>query len=367
VHKRQRKLAIVVATSGDTGSAAIHCIKGRQDMNIFVMMPGQGRISELQERQMTTVLDENVYSIAIDGSSDDADVIIKGVFADTKFVEEYGLCTINSPNWARIMAQIVHFFYAYLRICPQCDRELVFSLPSGGFGNGFSGYLAKRMGLPIKYLIPAVSENDTLHRFFSQGLLAPAATVVKTISPAMDINMPYNIQRLLFYLADEDGAKVKKWMEAVEHGEAVKFDEDLISKARSLYRSSSFTQQQVREGIKAGHRDHGYVFCPHSAIAFLAARQAHRQGEEAPIAVAATAHPAKFVETVEEVLRGRENDEKGTSFDHLPIPPQLAGIREQETRCLQWARTSDWATSWQCELCALIAQAHQTSRSLPEK
>lgn len=356
VRKRQRKLSIIVATSGDTGSAAIHCVKGRQNMNIFVLLPGQGRIAELQERQMTTVLDKNVFSIAVDGTSDDADVAVKGVFADPEFVEKYGVCTINSPNWARIMMQLVHFFYAYLRVCPECDREIVFSIPSGGFGNGFSGYLTKRMGLPVKYFIPAVNDNDTLHRFFAHGELAPSDVVVKTISPAMDINVPYNIERLLYYLSGENAEKVREWMTHLEQSPngKVKFDEELMAKARALYRSASATQQEVKAGIEFSHRIYDYVFCPHTAIAFLAAQKAHQQGEEAPIVVAATAHPAKFVDTVEEVLR------KVNADYSLPVPPQLAGIRERETRCLQWARPADWADVWTRDLQSLVTLSYQS-------
>ena len=217
-------LTILGATSGDTGSAAIHGVRGRAGIDIFILHPHQ-RVSPIQERQMTTVLDANVHNVAIRGSFDDGQRIVKQLFNDLSFRDQYRLGAINSINWARILAQMVYYFSAWAQVSggdPQ--RRLTFAVPTGNFGDIFAGYLAHRMGLPVERLVLATNRNDILSRFFQRGHYGTAG-VAPTVSPSMDIQRASNFERYLFYLLDQDAAQVAHLMAQLEQSGEIRISE----------------------------------------------------------------------------------------------------------------------------------------------
>ncbi len=210
------QLNIVGATSGDTGSAAIYGVRGKERIQIFILHP-KGRVSPIQERQMTTVLDANVHNIAVRGTFDDAQGIVKSLFNDLSFKSAYRLGAVNSINWARILAQTVYYFYAWGRVSGgDPARPVSFSVPTGNFGDVFAGYLAKRMGLPIERLVIATNRNDILTRFVQTGVYAVGDAVYQTLSPAMDIQIASNFERYLYYLHDGDAAQVRGLLDEMQ-------------------------------------------------------------------------------------------------------------------------------------------------------
>ena len=205
------EMNIVAATSGDTGSAAIYGVRGRERIRIFVMHP-HGRVSPVQERQMTTVLDSNVCNLAVDGTFDDCQNMVKALFGDLPFRDHFKLGAVNSINWARVLAQIVYYFYAAFRVQEATGAAKVrFSVPTGNFGDIFAGYVALKMGLPIDRLVLATNENDILSRYFNTGIYS-LGEVAPTLSPSMDIQVASNFERYLYYLAGEDAVKLASWM-----------------------------------------------------------------------------------------------------------------------------------------------------------
>ena len=206
--KASKKLTVLGATSGDTGSAAIHAFRGKKDINVFILHP-HNRVSEVQRRQMTSVLDENIFNIAVEGTFDDCQKIVKELFVDEELQQHTSLTAINSINWARLIAQVVYYFWSYLQIN---DEEINFIVPSGNFGNVFSANVAKKMGLPIDKLIVATNENDILCRVINSGEYRPSK-VKPSLSPSMDIQVASNFERLLFDVLSNDDQKVAKSMQ----------------------------------------------------------------------------------------------------------------------------------------------------------
>eukprot|EP01116_Phalansterium_solitarium_P019644 TRINITY_DN5579_c0_g1_i1.p1 TRINITY_DN5579_c0_g1~~TRINITY_DN5579_c0_g1_i1.p1 ORF type:complete len:486 (+),score=186.39 TRINITY_DN5579_c0_g1_i1:114-1571(+) len=311
VHKRGQKLSVVVATSGDTGAAAIEAVRCKANMHVYVLYPN-GRVSAVQERQMITVLDGNVHVVRMDGTSDDLDDVVKALFADLDFKRAYGLCTINSINWARIMLQTVHFFVAYLRVWDAVGSvsppRVNFSIPTGAFGNGFAGFLAHKMGLPIEKLVLATNENDVLCRFITTGVFA-ASSVVPTVSPAIDIGVPYNIERLLFYLTDADSQQVTSWMRAIDSGAGFTLDDAHHARLRSLFVSASVSTSETVETIGTVYAAANYLLDPHSAVGLRAHNKLAAAGSASPAydatlpcVLLATAHPFKFMDTIERAV-----------------------------------------------------------------
>ncbi len=284
---------VLGATSGDTGSAAIYGLKGRENINIFILHP-HNKVSRIQKLQMTTVEDRNVYNIAIKGTFDDCQAIVKSIFGDVEFKERYHLAAVNSINWARILAQIVYYFYAYLKT--QVD-ELYFSVPTGNFGDIFAGYVAKRMGLPIKKLILATNSNDILYRFVNFGDYSKGE-VVKTLSPSMDIQIASNFERYLYYLYDGDCEKVKVNMERFQKDGSLKFPLDVLKKVREDFDSFRVSEKDTLNTIKTFYDETGYIIDPHTACGVFAAKRSGYRN----VVCLATAHPAKFPEAIYEAI-----------------------------------------------------------------
>ena len=309
------RLNILGATSGDTGSAAIAGVRGQERIDIFILHPYQ-RVSPIQERQMTTVLDQNVHNIAIRGTFDDGQRIVKELFNDLEFKREYSLGAVNSINWARILAQIVYYFYAWGRVTvgdPQ--QRVTFSVPTGNFGDIFAGYMALRMGLPVERLILATNRNDILSRFVHSGVYQ-AGAVYPTISPSMDIQISSNFERYLYYLMNEDTAGVRALMEQMARTGKLEVTAEKRAEVQGLFHAAAVSEDETREQIRSSYRDHGYILDPHTAVGVRAA-------QEFPGTIClATAHPAKFGDAVRDAI-GVEADP----------PPCLQGLLEKETRC----------------------------------
>ena len=287
--ERGQRLNILGATSGDTGSAAIAGVRGRPAIDIFVMYP-HGRISPLQELQMTTVTDDNVHCIAVEGSFDDCQRLMKSTFGDLDFKARYALGSINSVNWARVLAQIVYYAYASLKL----PGPVSFCVPTGNFGNIFAGYLAKRMGFPVHRLIVATNENDILSVFFRTGLYR-RGRVHFTISPSMDIQVASNLERFLYYHLGEDAAALHAFMDAFDNtGEA-----RLEPPGDDVFLATAVDTPNTMAAIRQVYRETGYVADPHTAVGLAAARRLDMAGT---VACLATAHAAKFPEAVNEAV-----------------------------------------------------------------
>ncbi len=306
---------IVGATSGDTGSAAIAGVRGKARIEIFILHP-RGRVSPIQERQMTTVLDPNVHNIALRGTFDDAQSLVKGLFNDLAFKDQYHLGAVNSINWARILAQTVYYFYAWGRVSGgDPSRTVDFAVPTGNFGDVFAGYLARRMGLPMGRLIIATNRNDILSRFVHTGVYA-AGEVHPTLSPAMDIQIASNFERYLYYLHGEDPAAVRALLETMQRTGHLAVGETLHRAVTADFEAAAVDDAATLEQIRATHAATGYILDPHTAVGVRAA--AGRPG----CVCLATAHPAKFNEAVTAAI-GRE----------APPPPSLQGLMDKQTRC----------------------------------
>ena len=286
---RNQRLNILGATSGDTGSAAIAGVRGQDNVDIFILYP-KGRVSPLQELQMTTVPDRNVHCVEVDGTFDDCQRLMKETFADLDYKEKYQLGAVNSVNWARVLAQIVYYGYASLR----APAAAQFSVPTGNFGNVFAAYLAQRMGFPIDKLIVATNENDILARFFATGEYA-VGEVHQTVSPAMDIQVASNFERFLYYYFDEDSGRLSSFMSDFAATGRASLNGAPETK---LFAAVAINQQQTLAAMRDIKTRFGYVLDPHTAVGVAAAQQLC--GTEEPVLCIATAHPAKFPEAVEQ-------------------------------------------------------------------
>ena len=288
------KLTIVGATSGDTGSAAIDAVAGRAQIEIFMLHP-HNRVSDVQRRQMTTILAPNVHNIAIGGSFDDAQAMVKRMFNDKDVNGPLTLSAVNSINWARLMAQVVYYFYAALRLGGP-ERKVAFSVPTGNFGDVFAGYVAAQMGLPIERLIVATNINDILHRALSKGDYSVLG-VTPTASPSMDIQVSSNFERLLFDLEGRDGVTTGARMKWFEQMGKMVLSPDMRKKA-ALLTSARTDGEQMSAAMRWAYGATDQIIDPHTAIALHAARHAGIR-PDVPVVTLATAHPAKFPDAVE--------------------------------------------------------------------
>ncbi len=315
--KRRQPLRILGATSGDTGSAAIHGMRGHEGISVFMLHP-KGRVSPVQERQMTTVLDANIHNIAVEGSFDDAQHIVKELFGDLEFKARHQLGAVNSINWARILAQIVYYFYAWARVSRDTGEAVNFVVPSGNFGNVLAGYYAQQMGLPIRRLVVATNENDILHRFFSKGEYH-AAGVRQTLSPSMDIQISSNFERYLFDLGGRSPEQLRRWMQDFQETGRLTIDGERLQAAQATFASARVDEAGTLRAIRDTYEDHGYLLDPHTAVGVGAAQQVELEG---PVVCLACAHPAKFGSAVQKAA--------GTTPE---MPPPLAELEHLETRC----------------------------------
>ena len=307
------RLNILAATSGDTGSAAIDGVRGRDRIRIFVLFP-KGRVSPIQERQMTSVPDDNVYCAAVDGSFDDCQGIVKALFNDLEFRDSHALGAVNSINWARLLAQMVYYFYAAFRVQDATGAARVrFTVPTGNFGDIFAGYLAARMGLPIGKLVLAANANDILSRFFNTGVYA-RGTVQATPSPSMDIQIASNFERYLFYRADQDAARVRAWMNGFAETGRLNVP-DWAARPDPLFQAGSADTAETLAAIRETWAADGYLADPHTAVGLAVAAQAMHPDE--PMICLATAHPAKFGQAI--------RDATGNDLAHHPVLDALAG------------------------------------------
>ena len=296
--ERNKRAVILGATSGDTGSAALEAFQGRDFVDIFILFP-EGRVSPIQQRQMTSVIADGAHAVAVDGNFDDCQDAVKALFRDLAFRDRVGLSAINSINWARLMPQIVYYATAALSLGAP-DREVAFSVPTGNFGNIFAGYAAKQMGLPIHRLICASNRNDILARFFESGSMN-RQSVEPSLSPSMDIQVSSNFERLLFELMDRDGEAVRKMMEDFAETGNFGVSGDVLSRAHDLFSGFRLDDDGIINEIRTTHQSHGMVLDPHSAVGVAAARDAIDKGiipADMPVVSLACAHPAKFPDAV---------------------------------------------------------------------
>ena len=286
------RLAVLGATSGDTGSAAIYGLRGKKGVDCIILYP-TGRVSEIQERQMTTVPDDNIHCVSVDGTFDDCQDIVKASFNDKEFRDSVKLGAVNSINWCRVLAQTTYYFWSYFRVtdAEKNVEKVNYSVPTGNFGDILAGYYAKRMGLPVGDLIVATNENDILHRFFSQGTYH-REDIQETISPSMDICVSSNFERYLYHLAGDDATTLASWMGAFESTGKLTITGKKLDEARVDFKSAKADTANTLETIEQYHTNYGYMLCPHSAVAVSAIHQLN-MANSATVCLA-TAHFAKF-------------------------------------------------------------------------
>jgi threonine synthase len=315
--QRGEHATIVGATSGDTGSAAIEAVRDRKSIDIFMLYP-HGRVSEVQRRQMTTVLAPNVHNVAIGGTFDDCQDLAKACFNDLAFRDRHALTAVNSINFARVMAQIVYYFWAALKLGAP-ERPVAFTVPTGNFGNVYAGYAAKQMGLPIHHFVIGSNTNDILPRFFETGAMTMSG-VVPTYSPSMDIQISSNFERLLFDLYDRDGKALADAMATFRSTGTLKVGGNALGGVRELFDAGRLDDEGTLAAIADCRKRFGETLDPHSAIGYAVAQQ-HRRDPSVPMVVLATAHPAKFPDAVEKATGERPR-----------LPARLADLLDRAER-----------------------------------
>lgn len=315
LRREKRRLTIVCATSGDTGSAAIEAVRGREGMEIFVLFP-EGRVSEVQRKQMTTAAEKNVHVLAVAGTFDDCQRIVKELFADRAFAQETSLTGVNSINWARIVAQTVYYVASALALGAP-EREVSFAVPTGNFGDVYAGYVAARMGLPVKRLIVATNANDILARALATGAYEKRG-VVATSSPSMDIEVASNFERLVFEALARDAGATRSLFAGLAQSGGFSLPEAARTKIAGRFAAERASEAEVARAIASVLSATGHVLDPHTAVGAVALQKARAAGTIGPAdaaVVLATAHPAKFPDAVERAAGIRP-----------PMPPRLAAL-----------------------------------------
>lgn len=347
--RHDARLTIVGATSGDTGSAAINAVAGRERTEIFMLHP-KGRVSEVQRRQMTTVRAPNVHNIAIEGSFDDAQRHVKAMFSDSKVAHSLGgplnIGAVNSINWARLMAQVVYYFYSALQLGAP-DRTVAYSVPTGNFGDVFAGYVAAQMGLPIERLIVATNVNDILHRALTDGDYS-AGGVTPTITPSMDIQVSSNFERLLFDCGGRDGAAMAEQMRGFEETQAMQLTNSQREGADRLFTSLRADQDETARALQWAQRNAAQVIDPHTGVglhASLVAAETELIASGVPIVTLATAHPAKFREAVERAVGVRPS-----------LPPRVGDLFGREEHFVEIAGDYEATRSFVLENATVTAR-----------
>jgi threonine synthase len=307
-------ITIVGATSGDTGSAAIEGCRHASGAKIVILYP-DGRTSEVQRRQMTTVDAPNVHTLAVQGTFDDCQAMLKALFNDAEFRRTHALSAVNSINWARIAAQIVY----YIQAAYSYDEPVTFVVPTGNFGNVYAAYVAKKMGAPIRRLVVASNRNDILTRFFENGTMKKR-TVEPSLSPSMDIQVSSNFERLLFELCDRDAGMLKTMLGSFQEAGSFSVTRPMLENAGDLFSAARCNDEETLSAITTAHRDYGYLMDPHTAVAFHA-WQTLKNELEGPVVIMGCAHPAKFPDAVEKATGIRP---------HLPV--SLTDLYERPER-----------------------------------
>jgi threonine synthase len=289
--KQNKSINVIVATSGDTGAAAIDAIKGKNNMNIFVLHP-HNKVSLIQRKLMSTVKEKNVFNIAIEGNFDDCQNLVKSMFTDKEFSDSINMSGVNSINWARIIAQSVYYFFTYFLL--KKEGPINFSVPTGNFGDVYAGYLSKKMGLPINKLIVATNQNAILHKAISNGKYE-AETVFETISPSMDIQVASNFERLIYDLNNFDDVETKNVMKGIKEKGKYIIPKEKLEKIKKDFLSESMNEDEVLDVIREVYKKHNIILDPHSAIGFGALKKINIDGNNI---VLATAHPSKFPDAI---------------------------------------------------------------------
>lgn len=318
LEKRGERVTIVGATSGDTGGAAIEAFRGSKRCDVVILFP-DGRVSDVQRRMMTTPTETNVHAVAIDGTFDDAQALVKGMFNDHAFRDRVHLAGVNSINWARIVAQVTYYFAAATALGAP-HRKVAFCVPTGNFGDIFAGYVARRMGLPIADLVIASNQNDILPRTLQTGAYEMRG-VVATSSPSMDIQISSNFERYLFEASGRDDAYVRGAMGSLAQSRRFELGKAVSQHMRADFAARSAGEADVAEAIRRVHAQSGYLMDPHTACGHVAAVEARRQGHNEPCVILSTAHPAKFPDAMEQITGVRP-----------PLPARLAGLMSAPER-----------------------------------
>ncbi len=312
--RRGEKVTIVGATSGDTGSAAIEAFRGLDNVDVFILFP-DGRVSDIQRKQMATPADNNVHALALDGDFDDCQARLKDMFNDFEFRDGVKLAGVNSINWARVLAQVVYFFSSAVSLGAP-HRKVSFTVPTGNFGDIFAGYIAKRMGLPIEQLVIATNQNDILHRTMETGAYTKEG-VTPSISPSMDIQVSSNFERALFDAYDREGSVVAQLMEDLKDG-SFTISQGAMEMLRENFASGRASEDETTATIKSEYAASGEVLCPHSAVGV---KVGNENLSSVPMITLATAHPAKFPDAVEAAMGTRPG-----------LPPHMADMMDKEER-----------------------------------
>jgi threonine synthase len=305
LQRKNDRASLVVATTGDTGPAAAHASLGKKSIDCWVLYPA-GMISPEQARQMTTLEAPNVHAVGVNGcpdGGDDLDRVLARMFADDDLKQQLKLSSVNSINWCRVMVQAVHYFYGYFRVVDRVGEQIVFSVPSGAFGNLFGGYLARSMGLPVKAYICANNQNATLHRTLSTGHLTKE-DLKPTVSSAIDIVVPYNFWRYLYFVCGRDPGKIRQWMDEFQNQGSVRLDSRTAYEIRQGFISASITDEQTLATIADVYRSRdGYLLDPHAAVAVAAADTLSSTfAADTKVVCLATAHAAKFPHVIRQAL-----------------------------------------------------------------
>lgn len=319
LRKRGQRATVIVATSGDTGSAAIAALKGQPNVTVFVLHP-KGRVSDVQRRQMTTVVDDNVHNIALEGTFDDTQSVVKALFADVRFASRTHLTAVNSINFARIMAQCVYYLTAGIALGAGCGRAANFVVPTGNFGDVFAGDAAARMGLPVEKLVVATNANDIMARALNDGIYS-AGTAQATLSPSMDIQVASNFERALFEASGRDAAWVADAMHAFAETRRLAIRSNVLDALRARYGAGAADDDETLAAIARVYRETGRIVDPHTGVGVAVAEKmaARLSG---PVVILSTAHPAKFPDAVERAIGLRP-----------ALPPFMTDLMTRPERC----------------------------------
>jgi len=328
--KAEEHMNLIVCTSGDTGSAAIEAVKGMKEVDVVVLMPRPPRITNIQERLMTTVLEENVHNYRGDADSDTLDIVVRNLFSDRNFVEKVNLGSASSLNFARILIQLVHFFYTYLKLCPSGDQEVEFILPTGGGGNVTAGVITRKMGLPVKFAC-CVNKNNMLSRMMESGQ-CDLGEINVTLAPAMDIQFAYNFERVWYMCSGDDSDAIKKVMTQVEDMK-VRIPANILKEMKSFVTVYTVSgDEEIKSAISRCYKENNYVVCPHTAIgvAYYYHKLAKESSKSVASAVLATASPLKFPEAIT------------ASGVPAPTNDRIKAVLTAKSRYVDMGKDEDW-------------------------